>query len=294
MAAELPRDEDGNFIVRIGHSPDPDDAFMFYAMTTNAFPTPGYKFVHELQDIETLNHRAMNKELEVSAVSIHAYPDIAQDYALMNCGASMGEGYGPMIVSKKNISLEEVKSNVIAVPGIKTSAFLALRLCWGEFQYQVIPFDEIIPRIVSGEFTSGLIIHEGQLTYKDSDLEVHLNLGEWWNEITGGLPLPLGGNVVKKSLGTEMVEQITKDTKKSIQYALEHPEEALEFAKKWGRGIDDATNEEFVSMYVNQRTISYGEDGRESIRLFISMGQEIGLISDDFDVSSIEFVGAEV
>ena len=206
----------------------------------------------------------------------------------------MGEGYGPMIVSKKNVSLEEVKSNVIAIPGIKTSAFLALRLCWGEFQYQVVPFDEIIPRIVSGEFTSGLIIHEGQLTYKDSDLDVHLNLGKWWNEITGGLPLPLGGNVVKKSLGKEMVEQITKDTKKSIQYALEHPEEALEFAKKWGRGIDDATNEEFVSMYVNQRTISYGEDGRESIRLFISMGQEIGLISDDFDVSSIEFVGAEV
>ena len=136
-------------------------------------------------------------------------------------------------------------------------------MCWGDFQYQVVPFDEIIPRIVSGEFTSGLIIHEGQLTYKDSDLDVHLNLGKWWNEITGGLPLPLGGNVVKKSLGKEMVEQITKDTKKSIQYALEHPGEALEFAKKWGRGIDDATNQEFVSMYVNQRTISYGEDGRE-------------------------------
>ena len=280
--------------VIIGHSPDPDDAFMFHALTNEKFPTGNIEYQHQLMDIESLNALAKEESLEVSAVSIHAYPEIAHNYALMNCGASMGEGYGPMIVSKKNISLEEVKSNAIAIPGIKTSAFLALRLCWGDFQYQVVPFDEIIPRIVSGEFTSGLIIHEGQLTYKDSDLDVHLNLGKWWNEITGGLPLPLGGNVVKKSLGTEMVKQITNDTKKSIQYALEHPDEALEFAKKWGRGIDDATNEEFVSMYVNQRTISYGEDGRESIRLFISMGQEIGLISNDFDVSSIEFVGAEV
>ena len=148
MAAKLPRDDDGNFIVRIGHSPDPDDAFMFYAMTTNAFPTPGYKFVHELQDIETLNHRAMNKELEVSAVSIHAYPDIAHDYALMNCGASMGEGYGPMIVTKKGVTIDEAKANPIAVPGLKTSAYLGIKMCWGDLDYEVVAFDEIIPKIL--------------------------------------------------------------------------------------------------------------------------------------------------
>ena len=164
MVVELHLDESGNKIVRIGHSPDPDDAFMFHAMTTGAFPTPGYNFVHELQDIETLNHRAMNQELEVSAVSIHAYPDIAANYALMNCGASMGEGYGPMIVCRQGVSEEDARRNVIAVPGLKTSAYLGLRLAWGDCEVAVVPFDEIIPRILDGPYISGLIIHEGQLT----------------------------------------------------------------------------------------------------------------------------------
>ena len=293
MSTILPKDENGNLIVRIGHSPDPDDAFMFHAMTTNAFPTPGYNFVHELQDIETLNHRAMNKELEVSAVSIHAYPDIAGDYALMNCGASMGEGYGPMIVTKKGVSLEEAKSNPIAVPGLKTSAYMGIKLCWGDLNYQVVAFDEIIPRILDGTFTSGLIIHEGQLTYTEHDLQVLVDLGIWWNEKTGGLPMPLGGNVVRRDLGQKIMEDVTMYTKMSIEHSIANPDIALEFAKKWGRGIDDDTNREFVTMYVNDRTIDYKPEGRKSIRKFLKEGQEIGLIDSSFDVNSIGFIGAK-
>ncbi|MGB0313589.1 MAG: MqnA/MqnD/SBP family protein, partial [Poseidonia sp.] len=217
IMVELPLDEDGNKIVRIGHSPDPDDAFMFHAMTTNAFPTPGYNFVHELQDIETLNHRAMNQDLEVSAVSIHAYPDIADHYALMNCGASMGEGYGPMIVCKEGVSEDEARNNVIAVPGLKTSAYLGLRLAWGDCEVAVVPFDEIIPRILDGTYLSGLIIHEGQLTYVDHDLNVLIDLGKWWNARTNNWPMPLGGNVVRRDLGEEVMQDITKYTKMSIE-----------------------------------------------------------------------------
>ena len=292
MNYELPKDEDGNMIVKIGHSPDPDDAFMFYAMTTNAFPTPGYKFVHELQDIETLNHRAMNRELEVSAVSIHAYPEISDDYALMNCGASMGEGYGPMIVAKRGVTIDEAKSKPIAVPGLKTSAYMGIKLCWGDLDYEVVPFDEIIPKILNGTFTSGLIIHEGQLTYEDYDLDVLANLGIWWNEKTGGLPMPLGGNVVRRDLGQKVMEDITNYTKMSIEYSIKNPDLALQFAKKWGRGIDDETNQKFVTMYVNDRTIDYREDGREAIRRFLQEGQSIGLVRPDFNISDMEFVGA--
>jgi len=291
MECQLPRDEDGNYIVRIGHSPDPDDAFMFHAMTNGKFPTPGYNFVHELQDIETLNHRAMNKELEVSAVSIHAYPEIAENYALMNCGASMGEGYGPMVVCKKGISKDDAMNSVIAVPGMKTSAYLGLRLAWGDVTVEVVPFDEIIPRILDDTYDSGLIIHEGQLTYVEHELEVLIDLGKWWNSITDNFPMPLGGNVVRRDLGNTVMEDVTKYTRMSIEYAISNPTEALEFAKKWGRGIDDETNQKFVSMYVNDRTIDYGNDGRDSVCKFISEGQKIGLIDSSFDVSKIEFIG---
>ena len=292
MSNQLEQDDDGNYIVRIGHSPDPDDAFMFHAMTNGKFPTPGYHFVHELQDIETLNHRAMNQELEVSAVSIHAFPDIAENYSLMNCGASMGEGYGPMIVSKSGVSIEQVKQSKIAVPGLKTSAYLGLRLAWGDVDVEVVPFDEIIPRILDGTYLSGLIIHEGQLTYVDYDLEVLIDIGKWWNNKTSNFPMPLGGNVVRRDLGKKMMEDITMYTKKSIEYAINNPDEALEFAKKWGRGIDDDTNRKFVTMYVNDRTIDYREDGRASIRQFILEGQQIGLIDSNFEVDKIEFIGA--
>jgi len=290
---QLPRDEDGNFIVRIGHSPDPDDAFMFHAMTTNAFPTPGYNFVHELQDIETLNHRAMNQELEVSAVSIHAFPDIAENYALMNCGASMGEGYGPMIVAKEGLSVAEAQSSIIAVPGLKTSAYLGLRLAWGDVNVEVVPFDEIIPRILDDTYRCGLIIHEGQLTYVEHNLNVLIDLGVWWNEKTNGLPMPLGGNVVRRDLGQQVMEDITKYTKMSIEHSIQNPVEALEFAKAWGRGIDDETNQKFVTMYVNDRTIDYKAEGRESIRRFLKEGQSIGMIRDDYDVDGLKFIGAK-
>ena len=292
MSNQLEQDDDGNYIVRIGHSPDPDDAFMFHAMTNGKFPTPGYHFVHELQDIETLNHRAMNQELEVSAVSIHAFPDIAENYSLMNCGASMGEGYGPMIVAKSGVSIEQVKQSKIAVPGLKTSAYLGLRLAWGDVDVEVVPFDEIIPRILDGTYLSGLIIHEGQLTYVDYDLEVLIDIGKWWNNKTSNFPMPLGGNVVRRELGKKMMEDITMYTKKSIEYAINNPDEALEFAKKWGRGIDDDTNRKFVTMYVNDRTIDYREDGRASIRQFILEGQQIGLIDSNFEVDKMEFIGA--
>ena len=291
MDKPLKQDSAGNYIVRIGHSPDPDDAFMFHAMTNGKFPTPGYHFVHELQDIETLNHRAMNQELEVSAVSIHAFPDIAEHYSLMNCGASMGEGYGPMIVCKSGVTVEQAKESIIAVPGLKTSAYLGLRLAWGDVQVEVVPFDEIIPRILDDTYLSGLIIHEGQLTYVDYDLEVLIDIGKWWNNKTNNFPMPLGGNVVRNDLGQQMMEDITNYTKMSIQYAIDNPEEALEFAKKWGRGIDDETNQKFVTMYVNDRTLDYREDGRSSIKQFISEGQDIGLIDANFNVNEMEFIG---
>ena len=278
--------------IRVGHSPDPDDAFMFHALTTGAFPTPGFQFEHVLLDIETLNQKAMNGEYEVSAVSIHAYPEIADQYALMNCGASMGEGYGPMLVSNENISLEEACSGTIAIPGAKTSAYLALKLACGDVDTAVVPFDQIIPRIQSGEFASGVIIHEGQLTWEEHDLKLLLDLGVWWNENNEGWPLPLGGNVVRRDLGAETCQRISEWVKMSIMHSIEDPEAALKFALQWGRGIDEDTNSKFVQMYVNERTIDYGPDGRASVKKFLEEGQNIGMIDAHFDLDSLDFVGS--
>ena len=275
---------------RIGHSPDPDDAFMFHALTTGALDTQGRRYVHELHDIENLNRHAQEGKFEVSAVSINSYPSIAGRYQLMNCGASMGEGYGPILVSQSKMSMDEAKTRTIAVPGLGTSAYLALRLAWGDVRVVVLPFDEILPAVVRGEYDLGLIIHEGQITWAKEGLQLILDLGEWWNELTG-LPLPLGGNVVKRSLGEEICLRVAEDIKHSIHHSLSNPESALEFAKQWGRGIDDDTNREFVSMYVNQRTLDYGEDGREAVRRFLREGQRIGVIDTSFDVDGIEFVG---
>ena len=204
----------------------------------------------------------------------------------------MGEGYGPMVVSLADVPTEEVRSSTIAVPGLKTSAYLGLRLAWGDCDIAVVPFDEIIPRVLDGTYKSGLIIHEGQLTYVDHNLKVHVDLGVWWNERTDGWPMPLGGNVVRRDLGQQVMEDITMYTKKSIEFALQSPDEALEFAKKWGRGIDDDTNREFVGMYVNDRTIDYEKEGRSSVRQFIREGQEIGMIQQDFDTSAMVFIGS--
>ena len=276
---------------RVGHSPDPDDAFMFHAMTTGAINTEGREYEHVLLDIETLNKHAMDGTYEISAVSIHSFPEIADRYHLMNCGASMGEGYGPMIISNKEMSEEEAKSKVIAIPGLGTSAYLSLRLAWGDVKVEVVPFDEILPKVANGEYDAGLIIHEGQLTWESEGVYLVLDLGIWWNKKTG-LPLPLGGNVVRKDLGIDLCESLTKDVKNSIIHSLENPDEALEFAKKWGRGIDDETNKEFVGMYVNKRTIDYGKDGRDAIRMFLKEGQRIGMVDEKLIVDDIKFIGS--
>ncbi len=276
---------------RVGHSPDPDDAFMFHAMTTGAIKTEGREYEHVLLDIETLNKQAMDGTYEISAVSIHSFPEIADRYHLMNCGASMGEGYGPMIISNKEMSEEEAKSKVIAIPGLGTSAYLSLRLAWGDVKVEVVPFDEILPKVANGEYDAGLIIHEGQLTWESEGVCLVLDLGIWWNKKTG-LPLPLGGNVVRKDLGINLCESLTKDVKNSIIHSLENPDEALEFAKKWGRGIDDETNKEFVGMYVNKRTIDYGKDGRDAIRMFLKEGQRIGMVDEKLIVDDIKFIGS--
>ena len=276
---------------RVGHSPDPDDAFMFHAMTTGAINTEGREYEHVLLDIETLNKHAMDGTYEISAVSIHSFPEIAEKYHLMNCGASMGEGYGPMVISNREMTEEEAKTKVIAIPGLGTSAYLSLLLAWGEVEVEVVPFDEILPKVASGEYDAGLIIHEGQLTWESEGVKLVLDLGIWWNEKTG-LPLPLGGNVVRKDLGMELCESLTNDVKNSIIHSLEHPDEALSFAKKWGRGIDDDTNKEFVGMYVNNRTIDYGKDGRDAIRLFLKEGQRIGMVDEKLIVDDIKFIGS--
>ncbi|MBO57606.1 MAG: ABC transporter substrate-binding protein [Euryarchaeota archaeon] len=278
-------------VVKVGHSPDPDDAFMFHALTTGIIETPGFMFEHVLLDIETLNEKAMNGEYEVSAVSIHAFPEISDKYTLMNCGASMGEGYGPMLVAIEDISLEEACNKPIAIPGEKTSAHLALRLACGDVQTVIVPFDEIMPRIQSGEFSSGVIIHEGQLTWESNGMNLLLDLGIWWNEKTGGLPLPLGGNVVRNDLGDDLCGQITEWVKQSIEIAISNPDEALDFARQWGRGIDEETNSKFVQMYVNERTIDYKEDGRKSIVKFLTEGKRIGMINQNFNPSNIKFIG---
>ncbi len=276
---------------RVGHSPDPDDAFMFHAMTTGAIDTGERSYEHVLLDIETLNKHAMNGEYEVSAVSIHSFPEISDKYHLMNCGASMGEGYGPMLITNRVMAEEEAKNSKIAIPGLGTSAYLALRLAWGDVDVEVVPFDEILPSVLRGEYDVGLIIHEGQLTWESEGVYLALDLGIWWNDRTG-LPLPLGGNVVRKDLGMDLCEMLTNDVKNSIEHSLSDPGAALEFAKKWGRGIDDETNEEFVGMYVNERTLDYGDDGRDAIRLFLMEGQRIGMVRETLDVDSINFIGS--
>jgi len=279
-------------VFRIGHSPDPDDAFMFHALTTGVLDTQGRKYVHELYEIEQLNSYALEGKFEVSAVSIHSYPTIANRYQLMNCGASMGEGYGPILVSRTELSRDEAKTRTIAIPGLGTSAYLALRIAWGDVDVHVLPFDQIIPAVIRGDYDLGLIIHEGQITWTNEGLHLILDLGAWWHDRTG-LPLPLGGNVVRRDLGDDICQKVTDDIRRSIQYSLNNPDSALEFAKLWGRGIDDDTNREFVGMYVNERTLDYGQEGREAVRRFLIEGQNIGVVESSLDVSTIEFIGAE-
>ena len=272
--------------ISVAHSPDSDDAFMFYGLATNKVRVPGLKFNHTLTDIETLNRKAMEGFYDVSAISFHAYPYIQDKYALMNCGGSVGDKYGPMVVATRSFGLEELKRMKVAVPGTLTTAYLALKLFAPKIETAVVPFDQIIPEITAGKFEAGLIIHEGQLTYDKSGLNKILDLGKWWFELTG-LPLPLGGNAIRRELGPELIATITRALRDSIQYALDHREEALAYAMQFARDLDQQLADRFVGMYVNERTLDYGDDGKEAVKRLLTMGYKTGIIPHE---PNVEFV----
>ena len=271
-----------NRTLTLGHSPDPDDAFMFYALAKELIPSPGFKFQHVLQDIQTLNERARRGELDISAISIHAYAYVSDQYALLPSGASMGDGYGPMLVAKEAFTKEEIARRKIAVPGTMTSAFLALQLWLGkpasEFNYRVVPFDQVFQAVRSGQADAGLIIHEGQLTYRDQGLQLCEDLGIWWGRENGGLPLPLGGNVIHKRFDPGTRKTISDILTASIRHALAHRSEAVQHALQFARDMGRELADKFVGMYVNHWTLDYGEKGRESIRRFLTQAHERRLI----------------
>ena len=274
--------------ISIAHSPDSDDAFMFYGLATNKVRVPGYAFHHTLTDIETLNRKALNEQFyDVTAISFHAYPYIQDNYTLMACGGSVGEGYGPMIVAARRYTLAEIKKMRIAVPGTMTTAYLTLKLVAPDIETVTVDFDKIIPAVLSGEFDAGLIIHEGQLTYAKDGLVKILDMGQWWRDLTG-LPLPLGGNAIRRSLPGDVQLITTNALRDSIQHALDHREAALEYAMQFARDLDPSLANQFVGMYVNERTINYGDDGREAIRKLLDMGYERGLIPHK---AHVDFVG---
>jgi 1,4-dihydroxy-6-naphthoate synthase len=274
--------------ITVAHSPDSDDAFMFYALATNKIRTPGLKFTHTLCDIETLNRMALDGDgaYDVSAISFHAYPYVQQKYALLSCGGSVGEGYGPMIVSPRALTLDEVKTKVIAVPGTLTTAYLALKLFAPHVETEVVPFDQIIPQVLEGKYEAGLIIHEGQLSYGQAGLQKILDCGKWWRDMTG-LPLPLGGNAIRRELGPEVMKAVGAALKESIEYALANRDAALEYAMQFARDLDRQTANQFVGMYVNDRTVDYGEDGKEAVRRLLDMGFRAGIIPHQAKVDFI-------
>lgn len=272
--------------ISIAHSPDSDDAFMFYGLATNKVRVPGLKFIHTLTDIETLNRKAMEGVYDVSAISFHAYPYVQDKYALMPCGGSVGEQYGPMVVAQRSIALDDLKRMRVAVPGTMTTAYLALKLFAPEIETEVVSFDQIIPEVLAGIHEAGLIIHEGQLTYESSGLCKVLDLGRWWHEQTG-LPLPLGGNAIRRNLGKELIATVSRALRESIQYGLDHREEALAYAMQFARDLDAQKADRFVGMYVNERTLDYGADGREAVVRLLDMGHRAGIIPHQ---PNVEFV----
>ncbi len=275
-------------IIQVGHSPDSDDAFMFFALAKGLVPTGDLEYRHVLQDIETLNRRALAGELEVSAVSIHAFAFLADKYALLSSGASMGDRYGPMVVSREPLTSDGLHQKTIAVPGLLTSAFLALKLMLRTaFAYEVIPFDQIIAAVVRGDVDAGLIIHEGQLTYRDAGLHKVVDLGEWWHAETS-LPLPLGGNVVRKDLGPDLMSRISRDIRASIRYGLENRDGALSHAMQYARDLDRSKADRFVGMYVNDLTLDYGPRGRQAVQLFLNRGHDAGAIPHRVSVEFVE------
>ncbi len=275
-------------LITVGHSPDPDDAFMFYALAHDKLDTGPLEFRHELQDIETLNRRALRGDLEVTAVSIHAYAHLLDKYALLPSGCSMGDRYGPMVVAREPMSLDELKKCRIAVPGTLTTAYLSMRLLLPEgFAHEVIPFDQILGTVADGRFDAGLIIHEGQLTFQKQGLHLVVDLGAWWHERTG-LPLPLGGNVVRRDLGPETMRFISRLLKESIHYALDHREDALKYALTYARDMDMSLADQFVGMYVNDWTLDYGPRGREAVRRLLEEGYKAGVIPRPVEVEFVD------
>jgi 1,4-dihydroxy-6-naphthoate synthase len=263
--------------ITVAHSPDSDDAFMFYGLATNKVRVPGLQFAHTLCDIETLNRKAMEGVYDVTAISFHAYPYVQEHYRLLPSGGSVGDGYGPMIVAQRAFSAQDIKGKRVAIPGTMTTAYLVLRLFAPGIETEVVPFDQIIPQLLEGKHEAGLIIHEGQLTYDKSGLHRIVDLGRWWQKVTG-LPLPLGGNAVRRSLGPELTSKVAAALRESIQYALDHRDEALAYAMQFARDLDPQMADKFVGMYVNERTLDYGPDGREAVRRLLDMGHTAGII----------------
>ncbi len=263
--------------IKLAHSPDSDDAFMFYALATHKLATPGYKYTHILSDIQTLNEAALVETYDVTAVSFAAYPSIRDKYVLLDCGASFGEGYGPIVVSAKSMKKEDIKGKRIGVPGLKTTAYLSLKLYEPDFEAVVMPFDKILDAVQNEMVEAGLLIHEGQLLYPQMGLHKVLDLGVWWQEITG-LPLPLGGNAVKKSLGPEMGRLIAKTIRESVEYGLEHRDDALKYAMQFARDMETELADQFVGMYVNKWTLGYGEKGKAAVTELIQRGTKAGLL----------------
>ena len=270
--------------VRIGHSPDSDDAFMFYALAKGLIPTDPFEIVHVIEDIETLNRRALAAELEVTAISVHAYAYVAKDYALMPCGASIGDRYGPLVVSKT--PMDTVEGKRIAIPGEMTTAYLTLSLFQPNFEAEVRPFNKILEAVQKDEVDAGLIIHEGQLTYAREGFHKVIDLGEWWYEETG-LPLPLGANVIRRNLGTEKIHKITALLKESIQYSLDHRAHGLEYAMTYARDMETALADKFVGMYVNDYTLDYGDKGRAGVRELLDRGNAAGIIPHRVDADFV-------
>lgn len=273
--------------ITVAHSPDSDDAFMFFAVAQGKVGDPGLEFVHVLEDIQSLNQRALRGEYEVTAVSFHAYAYLADRYALLPHGASMGDGYGPIVVTRAACSPEELRGKRIAVPGTLTTAALALRLWDPDLQHVVIPFDQIMDAVVAGTADAGLIIHEGQVTYDSLGLHKVVDLGEWWLRETG-LPLPLGGNVIRKDLGPDLMRRVSYLLRESIRYSLAHREEALDYAMRFARDMERRLADRFVGMYVNDLTLDYGERGRAAVRRLLEMGHARGLIPHRVEVEFVE------
>jgi 1,4-dihydroxy-6-naphthoate synthase len=263
--------------IKLAHSPDSDDAFMFYALATHKLATPGYKYTHILSDIQSLNEAALNETYDVTAVSFAAYPSLRDKYILLDCGASFGEGYGPIVVSTKSIKSNDLKGRRIGVPGLKTTAYLALKLFEPDFEPVVMPFDKIIDAVQNDVVEAGLLIHEGQLFFSQLGLHKIVDLGVWWQEQTG-LPLPLGGNAVRRALGPDIGRQIAKTIRGSVSYGLEHREEALNYAMQFAREMDTELADKFVGMYVNKWTLGYGDRGKKAVKELIDRGTAAGIL----------------